>query len=414
MQALGTVLAALADGLRSGSPHTTGDRILERVDITLWLTGFRVGGSTLTPDHEHSLFIWAGAYYFIDNPAFVVPTHDPDPRVTRLIGHASRTGNEDLNRQFGLDRATSVLHELQDLGVESSRLPAPETKGSQGDPPTHIARTLGDLALGAEIPEHRAVEIAIELTISRPRLDTIDWEALVEGTPISPSRARDFWNSYGSVTTDVATGSASVVLEVLGMFSATAGFAMAAGAAVTVVGAVALWGAVIVGFAQAHDNSVKTYRLWAMAFQATDWVMESRFFVSLGPIPRPDQPERFWKTVDIPEPYADDRDREKALERRQNWREGADMMQNQLREVIEAQDAAVRAQMDPARAAQLEIQEVEQTLRYAIRRNASGDPDRLATGQEVLDSIYSELRAAVENDIPGLRTELSYPSASFR
>lgn len=95
--------------------------------------------------------------------------------------------------------------------------------------------------------------------------------------------------------------------------------------------------------------------------------------------------------IDIPDEYASDSDRAAAAARRQNWREGADMMQVKLREAVQAQDAAIPAQLDPARAAQVKVEAVEQALRYAIRRNASGSPDRLATGQEVLDVIYAEL-----------------------
>jgi hypothetical protein len=116
-----------------------------------------------------------------------------------------------------------------------------------------------------------------------------DPNARVTGLVGHASRAHDFWYSYGGVSTDVITGSASLALEVLGMISESAAIA-ASGAVVTVVGAVAVPVAVLMGFAEVQDNSVKTFRLYAMAFQATDWVMEPRYFVSRGAIPRPDQP----------------------------------------------------------------------------------------------------------------------------
>ncbi len=413
MHGLGTIVTALGAGLRASSPHTTGAEIVERVTVSSWLTGFALAGSTLTEDHLHRLSILAGAFYLVPHPSFEMPAHDPDARVTRLVGHASRTGRETHNHALGLARAEAVRAALQSLGLPAMTLPEPESMGSLGNPPTAVAGSLDDMTLGGEMPEHRAVEMVVEFTVARQRVDTIDWDQVIGSAGLPPSVAREFWYSYGGVTSDVVLGAGSVVVAILDMVSTTTAVVVGGGA-VQLLGAVMVPIGAVMSIWQALDGQEKRLRLYAMAYQGADWVMEPRFLVSRGAIPRPEQPERFWKTLDVPDAHASDGDRAEAKARRQHWRDGADMMQEQLRAAVQQQYELVVSSLPATQAPEARLEDVEQALRYAIRRNASGSPDRLATGREVLAHIYEGLIA--QAGVPGMRhaSDVGYPSSTFR
>jgi hypothetical protein len=81
---------------------------------------------------------------------------------------------------------------------------------------------------------------------------------------------------------------------------------------------------------------------------------------------------------------------------------------------VQQQYDLVVSSLPATQAPEARLEDVEQALRYAIRRNASGNPDRLATGREVMAHIYEGLIA--QAGVPGMRhvSDLSYPSSTLR